>query len=72
MRAVVRLDVPTDDANLRAGRRRRVQKGQRRGRCARRLVDVLDPTMPARRPDMLPQQLAGLPIQQADVPVMLA
>ena len=70
MRAVMRLDVPTDDPDLRAGRGRATQERERRERRACRAVVVVDAVMPPRRPHVLAQQAPGLRVEQPDMEII--
>ena len=58
-----------DGVEMRAGVARPGEERERGRRRARRAIGVGDAVKPARRADMLAQQLAGLRIEQADVEV---
>ena len=70
VRAVVRLDVPADDANLRPRRGRATEERDGRQRRSGGAVVVVDVVMPARGPHVLAQQTPGLRIEEADVAVV--
>jgi len=70
VRAGVRLDVPTDGADVRAGRGGAREQRHRRGRRARRAIGLGNTMLAPRGPQVLSEELPGLRVHESDMQIV--